>query len=1117
MKFKTLLMVMGWLCCMTLSAQQRAFSGQTVADEGAWCWFADPRAMHYENESGTINATYIGYIDRHGSIKATQVDWKTGTTSEVLIRSWFQPDDHDNPSFLVLPDERIMIIYSRHTDEPCFYYRISRLPGDITCLGEEKRLATANNTTYPNPYILSDDPDHIYMCWRGIGWHPTVAQMSMPDENDDIRFTWGPYQMVQSTGSRPYAKYMSNGKDKIYLAYTTGHPDNEYPNWLYCNVFDVNDKCLYDLNGKKLSTVASGKFNVNKTDAYKTSYPATVVDATADRRDWIWNMAFDTKGNPVIGMTKISQDKQNHDYYYAKWTGSKWNVSFVANGGKYFHHSSNTENCYSSGMAIDRDEPNTVYCGVPVNGIHEIWKYTLDEAGKVTASEAVTSGSTKSNARPFVIEGTKNAKDGADKLRLTWMNGDYYYWIVNTTYKLGYPTSIMAETELPRNLKAGKGATLMFNNLSIDPSNYKGDLLTLGNLVYGVNAADQHAYVKINGTTYASQNVLGTADSWQTEDAATTDGKWYSKTKLGKFNLTLTCDGKFLTVYVNGLIDIKIAYTGTSLAGTPKLASQVTSDKPELTTSCLTQDMVKAKIADQELESISVKKNIVTDIVLPTATASGKAITWTSSHEDVISPTGIVNLPKVTAAKVTLTASVNGKTRQFDVAVRPRKISDNVRARFEFEGKDTGLTLKGSAKLTDGKLDLTKNTATGFSTNGYALVDEGLLEGLRSYTVLLTVTPSALSNAPRLYDLGAGSGNSLFLRANALSAGIKLNGGTTTMVNAKTALTAGKEYKLAVTFDAASKTTTIYVDGVQDASGTANQNEPYMICESAGDARNYIGRTQWWDNASVAASNVDFVGTIDDFVVYDIALTQKEVCEAQSLPFDLGPVKAALENADFEGQYTVLSGSGVSPDRAIYVPQGWTVDYSTRNENDITALKSGDLYYSQFFASKAQNSKGGKQTMWMRQRWGSSIIGYHQDLLLKKGRYELCADVYASLTGRGVVYADQAQKGVTAANQWQTVSIQMESDGETPVKVGLRAHHPDGDNENILAFDNFVIRRLPIAGDINDDGNLNKDDVLLLINVLLGLDAETPACDVNGNGEVSIADLTALIDILLYL
>lgn len=40
-----------------------------VTSEGAWCWFADPRALHYENEKGTINKTYVGYIDIHGNIK----------------------------------------------------------------------------------------------------------------------------------------------------------------------------------------------------------------------------------------------------------------------------------------------------------------------------------------------------------------------------------------------------------------------------------------------------------------------------------------------------------------------------------------------------------------------------------------------------------------------------------------------------------------------------------------------------------------------------------------------------------------------------------------------------------------------------------------------------------------------------------------------------------------------------------------------------------------------------------------------------------------------------------------------------------------------------------------
>ena len=251
------------LCLVCFMQALGALASNVVTNEGAWCWFADPRALHYENAAGTINATYLGYIDVHGNVMATQYDWLTHRKTDVLIRSYFQPDDHNNPTFVVLPDERVMIFYTRHTDEAKIWYRISRKPGDITALGEEKYLATANNTTYPSPFIMSDDPQHVYLCWRGINWHPTLARITMPDADDNCQFDFGPKQIVQSTGARPYAKYASNGKDKIYVSYTTGHPDNEMPNWLYFNVIDINEgngPILRDLNGKQLKVISDGPF-----------------------------------------------------------------------------------------------------------------------------------------------------------------------------------------------------------------------------------------------------------------------------------------------------------------------------------------------------------------------------------------------------------------------------------------------------------------------------------------------------------------------------------------------------------------------------------------------------------------------------------------------------------------------------------------------------------------------------------------------------------------------------------------------------------------------------------------------------------------------------------------
>lgn len=541
--------------------------GYPVTAEGAWCWFADPRALHYENESGTINKTYIGYIDIHGNIKAMQYDFKKKKQEEVLIRSYFQPDDHNNPTFLVLPDERIMIFYSRHTDEACFYYRISQIPGDITMLGEEKVIKTRNNTTYPSPFILSDDPEHIYLCWRGIGWHPTIAKLSLPDEKDDVSIVWGAYQIVKSTGARPYAKYVSNGKDKIYLTYTTGHPDNENPNFLYFNYIDIHTMQLKDVKGNTLSTIADGTFRVNKTPDYVVRYPYTVVDNPVER-DWVWQVALDKRGYPVIAMVRISSDKKSHDYYYAGWDGHEWKKTFLANAGGHFHQTPNLEKCYSAGMAIDPANTSLIYCSLPIEGkygkVYEIVKYTLDEDGKIISTEAITRNSQLNNVRPYIIPSSENTP-----LRLAWMYGNYYDWIVSSQYPQGYCTGIACDFKgftaaIKKKAKVGKNFSFnprkdftLEETVPLDVNNYEGCLLQLGDLEYYLDGQTMKPEVRYKGKVYHSTNILGTADCWKMTSRST-GGKWYAPQKYENVRLRIEYKRGTLCIYINDLLDQKI-------------------------------------------------------------------------------------------------------------------------------------------------------------------------------------------------------------------------------------------------------------------------------------------------------------------------------------------------------------------------------------------------------------------------------------------------------------------------------------------------------------------------------------------------------------------------------
>ncbi len=572
----------------------RSFYGYEFEDEGAWCWFGDPRAVTFTNDEGTIDVTVIGYIDVHGSIKAMQINNLTGKAQEVLIRTNIQPDDHNNPTFVMIPDGRIVVFYSRHTDEACFWYRVSKEPGDITTFGEEKCLETSANTTYPSPFVMSDDPEHIYLCWRGIEWHPTIAKLTLPDENGDMEFDFGPYQIVRSTNTgdnvRPYAKYASNGKDKIYMSYTSTHPDNVSDNWLYFNQIDINTMTVHNIEGTLMRTIANGPLIVDH------SSQSHIVDRTGSVRNWLWQVAVAEDGTPVIANVRIDSSKNNHKYYYVKWNGTEWVKTFLTDAGGKFHPS-NTERCYSGGMSIDTDNPNVMYCSKPVEGLFgkvwEIFKYTMSADGtEIVSVEQITENSMKNNVRPWVIPNSEG-----DDLRVMWMNGDYDFWMVNSQYPAGYPTRIMGEVELPKEkvnlsdavvvedyddiggafistrMTANKvyeneidGAFTVSADIYLD-GDYEGDILDMGNVKLSVKnlptryadnetAGRARVVVTVGGKEYATTNVYGTSDDWKNHDVRT--GGEYFFTKYDRYvNHTIVYDGEYLTLYRDGLIDLK--------------------------------------------------------------------------------------------------------------------------------------------------------------------------------------------------------------------------------------------------------------------------------------------------------------------------------------------------------------------------------------------------------------------------------------------------------------------------------------------------------------------------------------------------------------------------------
>ena len=75
---------------------------------------------------------------------------------------------------------------------------------------------------------------------------------------------------------------------------------------------------------------------------------------------------------------------------------------------------------------------------------------------------------------------------------------------------------------------------------------------------------------------------------------------------------------------------------------------------------------------------------------------------------------------------------------------------------------------------------------------------------------------------------------------------------------------------------------------------------------------------------------------------------------------------------------------------------------------------------------------------------------------------------------------------------------------------------PYGGVGNVVFYKEVTVAVNRVSGDINGDGEISIADVTTLIGLLLNGETETgTAADVDGDGKVNIADVTALINILL--
>lgn len=374
----------------------------TFTTNGAWCWFSDPRAIFYE---GKHKRTYGGWVDSLGNIVVGSYDHETGDIETKILREHLQRDDHDNPSFLMDRDGRLMVFYSRHADRSPIYLAHATNPEDISewqpvnelHLNDSIAYAGLSNTyTYANIVRLSEENDKLYLFWRGADFKPNFSVSS------DFGDHWTKGKIFVLPGRtyrdrRPYMKVASNSRDVIHFAFTDGHPRDEPTNSIYYAKYRKGS--LYKANGDKIADWDDMPITPEQADL--------VYDAKKTKqRAWVWDVAETRKGQPVIVYTRFPSDS-NHVYYYSIYADGRWNNYRLLDSGHWFPQTPankrEREPNYSGGIVLDHNDPSQVYLSREKNGVFEIEKWTTSDEGKTWDVTEITRNSTHDNVRPFVV------------------------------------------------------------------------------------------------------------------------------------------------------------------------------------------------------------------------------------------------------------------------------------------------------------------------------------------------------------------------------------------------------------------------------------------------------------------------------------------------------------------------------------------------------------------------------------------------------------------------------------------------------------------------------------------------------------------------------------------
>jgi hypothetical protein len=422
MKCLSTLLVIGAVM-LSLSAIQRCRAADAnpsivqLNDNGAWCWFQDPRAV-VDQSNGTVlvgsvaNGDGAGGASRSGDVELVSYRLATGDRERFVLHHNLQPeDDHNAPALLIRPDGRYLAMYSRHNRDAVSYWRISTRPHDASEWNAEQsfdwkpHLGPADRVTYSNLFYLSAER-RAYDFSRAVNLDPTALTSS--DGGDHWSYAGKLLTIPRLGYVNGYVKYASNGRDRIDFITTEHHP-RDFNNSVYHGY----------LSGGKLhrsdgTVVADDVFHSPghpQTELTRFFAANTKVGGETMTHAWTVDLRLDENDRPYAILTCRANDQpensnfSDHRFFYARFDGTAWNVFPLAKAGAALW---SAEQDYTGLAALDPRDPNVAYVSSTIDprdgsslAVHELFKGKTTDGGRTWRWDAITLHSAVDNLRPL--------------------------------------------------------------------------------------------------------------------------------------------------------------------------------------------------------------------------------------------------------------------------------------------------------------------------------------------------------------------------------------------------------------------------------------------------------------------------------------------------------------------------------------------------------------------------------------------------------------------------------------------------------------------------------------------------------------------------------------------